>query len=280
MNFKNNSEYQYLDLIQTILDNGETKIGRNGSTKSIFGNQMKFSLRNNKIPLLTTKKMHWKSIVEELLFFIRGDTNSRILEEKGVKIWKFNARDDGDIGPMYGFQWRHFGAEYKGSHLSYKNEGIDQLQNCIDTIKNNPTSRRIVVSAWNPNDLDKSVLPPCHIMFQFHVNISKNELSLQFYQRSCDVGLGVPFNITSYSLLLYIVSHITGYKPGDLIYSMGDCHIYENHINGLREQLKNTPKEFPTIKMICNPKNVSEYTIEDFEIEGYDPHPRIKLDIS
>ena len=252
---RQSEEYQYLNLLKKIIFTGTKKNDRTGvGTLSLFGTRMKFSLRNNTIPLITTKRTFWRGIVEELLWFINGSTNSNLLSDKNIKIWDKNGsleflksrgitdRQQGDLGPVYGFQWRHFGAEYIDMHTDYTNQGIDQLANIIKTIKTNPTDRRIILSAWNPKAQSKMALPPCHILAQF--NISNGELNCQFYQRSADMGLGVPFNIASYALLTHLIAHCTGIKAGELIHIMGDTHVYTNHISGLLVQLERIPKKF------------------------------------
>lgn len=227
---------------------GKERIDRtNVGTLSIFGAQMRFDLRNDAFPLLTTKRVFWRGVVEELLWFIKGSTNAKELQEKNVHIWDANSsrefldqcgfmdRKEGDLGPVYGFQWRHFGADYKSCDESYVGQGVDQLNEVIKRIRTNPTDRRIIMSAWNVADLPKMVLPPCHCFVQFYV--ADDELSCQLYQRSADMGLGVPFNIASYSLLTYMIAHVTGLKPGDFIHTLGDAHVYKNHIEPLKEQV-------------------------------------------
>ncbi len=290
---KNSEEQQYLNLISFIKENGEHRLDRtstqSGGSLSIFGHQMRFNLFNS-FPLLTTKKVHWKSVVEELLWFIKGDTNANHLSEKGVKIWNSNSTrsyldsvglsyDEGDVGPIYGFQWRHFGAEYNGKEVDYTGKGVDQLMGCIKMIKETPMSRRIVMSAWNPCDLKKMALPPCHITCQFFVS-TNGKLSCSMYQRSCDVGLGVPFNIASYSLLTCIMAHSCGLECGEFIYFMGDVHIYMNHMEVLNEQIKREPRKFPKLKFLCEPKCITEYTINDFEIIDYNPYSLLKMEMA
>ena len=218
---------------------------------------------------------------------MRGSTNAKLLQEKNVRIWDGNGsreyldsigltdREEGDLGPVYGFQWRHFGAEYKDMHADYTGQGIDQLAEVIDKIKNNPNDRRIILTAWNPSALKEMALPPCHMMCQFYV--ANGELSCQMYQRSCDLGLGVPFNIASYSLLTCIIAHVCGLKPGDFVHTLGDAHVYSNHVEPLKEQLGRTPRPFPKIVIKRKVDNIEEFTIEDFEIQGYDPHPKITM---
>lgn len=283
-------EYQYLNLIKNILETGVKKDNRTDvQTINKFGAFMRFSLKKDIFPLLTTKKIFWKGVVEELLWFIKGDTNSNHLSEKGVKIWDkngsrefldscgFTNRKVGDLGPIYGFSWRHFGADYENMDSDYTGKGIDQLKECINLIKNDPDSRRIIMTAWNPKDLNKLVLPPCHLLCQFQV--CNGELNCLMTQRSCDVCLGVPFNIASYSLLTCIIAHSCNLKPGEFIHSMGDVHIYVNHIDAVKEQLKREPKNFPKLIFKCEPKDIDEYTFEDFEIVDYNPHPAIKMDM-
>lgn len=284
---KDHDEYQYLDLIQKILKNGTKKDDRTGTgTISLFGAQMRFSLRNT-FPLLTTKNVFWRGVAEELLWFVRGSTNSKELAEKKVHIWDANGskefldkqgltdREEGDLGPVYGFQWRHFGADYKNMHTDYSGQGVDQLKNVIHTIKTNPYDRRIIMSAWNPVDLPKMALPPCHSLVQFYV--ANGELSCQLYQRSGDMGLGVPFNIASYSLLTYMIAHVCDLKPGDFVHTLGDAHVYSNHVDALNEQLKREPKPFPTLHIKRQITNIEDFKYNDFELKGYKPHPKIKM---
>lgn len=238
------------------------------------------------IPVLTTKRVFWRAVAEELLWFISGSTDSKELEAKNIKIWHDNGtreflnqrgltdREEGDLGPIYGFQWRHFGAKYKTCHDNYTNQGIDQLANVIETLKTNPFDRRIIISAWNPMDLDKMVLPPCHCFTQFFVN-SKMELSCLLYQRSADMGLGVPFNIASYSLLTHMIAHITKLKPGEFIHTIGDTHVYVNHIEPLKEQLKREPREFPKLKILIERDNIDDFCFDDFQLLDYNPHSSI-----
>lgn len=229
-------------------------------------------------------------MIEELLWFIRGSTNAKELSQKGVKIWDgnssrdfldkhgFNDREEGDLGPIYGFQWRHFGAQYENMHTNYEGKGIDQLNEVIEKIKKNPDDRRIIMSAWNPIDIPKMALPPCHCFVQFYV--SDGELSCMLYQRSADMGLGVPFNIASYALLTHMIAHVTGLKAGEFIHTIGDCHIYSNHIVALEEQLKREPRSFPSIRIKNKKEKIEEFEINDFEIIGYNPYPIIKMDMA
>ncbi|HRN16209.1 MAG TPA: thymidylate synthase [Xylanibacter oryzae] len=256
---------QYLDLLNRILTEGEKKEDRTGTgTISIFGNQMRFNLDEG-FPLLTTKKLHLKSIIYELLWFLKGDTNVKYLQDNGVRIWNEWADEDGELGPIYGHQWR--------SWPDYKGGSIDQIQNVINQIKNNPDSRRMIVSAWNVADIDEMKLPPCHCLFQFYV--ADGRLSLQLYQRSADTFLGVPFNIASYSLLLMMMAQVTGLKVGDFIHTTGDTHIYLNHIEQVKLQLSREPRKLPTMKINPDVKNIFDFKYEDFELEDYNPWPHI-----
>lgn len=261
---------QYLDLLNRILTEGVKKGDRTGTgTISIFGNQMRFNLDEG-FPLLTTKKLHLKSIVYELLWFLRGDTNLKYLHEHKVSIWDEWADPDGELGHIYGYQWR--------SWPGYNGEFIDQISQVVYDIKNNPDSRRLIVSAWNVADLGNMNLPPCHVLFQFYV--AEGRLSLQLYQRSADTFLGVPFNIASYSLLLMMMAQVTGLKPGDFIYTTGDTHLYLNHIEQARLQLTRTPRPLPAMRLNPDVKNIFDFVYEDFTLENYDPWPHIKADIS
>jgi len=257
---------QYLDLLNHIMENGVSKEDRTGTgTRSVFGYQMRFNLAEG-FPLLTTKKLHLKSIIHELLWFLKGDTNVKYLQENGVRIWNEWADENGDLGHIYGYQWRSW-PDYNGGH-------IDQIKEVIETIKNNPDSRRIIVSAWNVADLPNMNLPPCHAFFQFYV--ANGRLSLQLYQRSADSFLGVPFNIASYALLLMMVAQVTGLEPGDFVHTLGDTHIYNNHFEQVKEQLSREPRRLP--RMVINPdvKDIFDFKFEDFTLEDYDPHPHIK----
>lgn len=257
---------QYLDLVKHVLANGVEKSDRTGTgTKSVFGYQMRFNLADG-FPLLTTKKVHLKSIIYELLWFLKGDTNVHYLQENGVRIWNEWADENGDLGHIYGYQWRSW-PDYEGGH-------IDQIAQAIDQIKNTPDSRRIIVSAWNVAEVPHMALPPCHSFFQFYV--ADGKLSLQLYQRSGDIFLGVPFNIASYALLLMMVAQVTGLEPGEYIHTLGDAHIYTNHFDQVHEQLTRTPRQLP--KMVISPdvKSIFDFKYEDFRLEGYDPYPAIK----
>ncbi|XP_026481154.1 thymidylate synthase [Ctenocephalides felis] len=284
-------EYQYLDHIKLIIEKGNKKSDRTGvGTMSIFGAQMRYSLRDNTFPLLTTKNVFWRAVVEELLWFIRGSTNSNELKDKKIHIWDGNSsreyldslgfthREVGDLGPVYGFQWRHFGAEYKTFKDDYTGQGVDQLQNILNLIRTNPDDRRIIMCAWNPKDLPIMALPPCHCLAQFYV--FDGELSCQLYQRSADMGLGVPFNIASYALLTYMIAHVTGLKPGDFVHTLGDSHVYLNHIEPLKVQLERTPRAFPKLYIERKVESLEDFKLEDFKIVGYDPHPKIAMQMA
>lgn len=256
---------QYLDLLRHVRDNGVLKADRTGTgTRSVFGYQMRFNLEDG-FPLLTTKKLHLKSIIYELLWFLRGDTNVHYLQEHGVRIWNEWADPDGSLGHIYGYQWRSW-PDYDGGH-------IDQIAQAVDTIKNNPDSRRIIVSAWNVADLDRMNLPPCHAFFQFYV--ANGRLSLQLYQRSADIFLGVPFNIASYALLLQMMAQVTGLQAGDFIHTLGDAHIYLNHLEQVRLQLSREPRPLPRMELNPAVKDLFAFQYEDFNLTGYDPHPHI-----
>lgn len=261
---------QYLDLLQRVLDEGIRKDDRTGTgTISIFGHQSRYPMSEG-FPLLTTKKLHVKSIIYELLWFLRGDTNIRYLHDHKVTIWDEWADANGDLGPIYGRQWR--------SWPDYKGGTIDQISQAVETIKNNPDSRRIVVSAWNVAELPEMHLAPCHALFQFYV--ADGKLSLQLYQRSADIFLGVPFNIASYALLLKMMAQVTGLQEGDFVHTLGDAHIYLNHMEQVKLQLTRDPRPLPTMKLNPDVKNIFDFTFEDFELIGYDPHPAIKGEVS
>jgi len=257
---------QYLDLLQRVIDEGVHKEDRTGTgTLSVFGHQMRIRMEDG-FPCLTTKKLHLKSIIYELLWFLRGDSNVRFLQDNGIRIWNEWADENGDLGPIYGYQWR--------SWPDYKGGSIDQITNAVDMIKNNPDSRRIIVSAWNVADLPNMKLPPCHILFQFYV--AEGKLSLQLYQRSADIFLGVPFNIASYALLLQMMAQVTGLKAGDFVYTLGDAHIYNNHLEQVKEQLSRQPKALPTMNINPEIKDIFGFSYKDFSLENYNPHPHIK----
>lgn len=261
---------QYLDLLNRILTEGAEKTDRTGTgTKSIFGNQMRFRLDDG-FPLLTTKKLHLKSIIYELLWFLKGDTNVKYLQEHNVRIWNEWADKNGELGPVYGHQWR--------SWPDYNTGTIDQIANVINLIKNHPDSRRMIVSAWNVAEVNQMALPPCHCLFQFYV--AEGRLSLQLYQRSADTFLGVPFNIASYALLLMMTAQVTGLQVGDFIHTTGDTHLYLNHQEQARLQLTRTPRPLPTMKINPDVKSLFDFRFEDFELENYNPWPHIKADVS
>ncbi|KND03432.1 thymidylate synthase [Spizellomyces punctatus DAOM BR117] len=301
-------EEQYLDLIRGILAYGEKRADRTGTgTLTLFAPpQLRFSLDGNSFPLLTTKRVPLRMIFEELMFFIRGQTDATILSKKGCKIWDGNSskkalkhlgfgdRRAGDLGPVYGFQWRHFGAEYTNAKEDYTGKGVDQLKEVIRLIKENPTDRRIVMSAWNPADLSKMVLPPCHMFCQFYVSTpppgEPATLSCQVYQRSCDMGLGVPFNIASYALLTILIAHVTQLEPGVLIHCMGDAHVYNDHVEALKAQLARKPRPFPKLYIWGNGststtvdemvKELEAFEWERLNLVGYEPHPKITMNMS
>lgn len=261
---------QYLDLLDRILTEGVKKADRTGTgTISVFGNQMRFHLEDG-FPLLTTKKLHLKSIIYELLWFLAGDTNIKYLKDHGVSIWDEWADENGELGPVYGHQWRAW-PDYEGGV-------IDQITNVIKMIKTSPDSRRMIVSAWNVAEIDKMALPPCHALYQFYV--ADGKLSLQLYQRSADTFLGVPFNIASYALLLLMMAQVTDFTPGDFVYTTGDTHLYLNHIDQAKLQLSREPRQLPTMKINPDVKDLFTFKYEDFSLEGYDPHPHIKAAVS
>ncbi|MDA5559854.1 thymidylate synthase [Exiguobacterium sp. MMG028] len=261
---------QYHDLCRHILENGVVKEDRTGTgTTSVFGYQMRFNLQEG-FPLITTKKLHTRSIIHELLWFISGETNIRYLQENGVRIWNEWADEKGNLGPVYGSQWRSFPRPDGSS--------VDQLAQVIEQIKTNPDSRRLIVSAWNPGQLDEMALPPCHLLFQFYV--ADGKLSCQLYQRSADTFLGVPFNIASYALLTHMVAHVTGLEVGDFVHTLGDAHIYHNHLEQVELQLSRDPRPLPQLKIVRDVSSIESFRFEDFEILGYDPHPHIKGEVS
>ena len=258
---------QYLDLLNDIMENGVDKMDRTGvGTRSVFGRQMRFDLSQG-FPLVTTKKVHLKSIIHELLWFIKGDTNVKYLQDNGVRIWNEWADENGDLGPVYGAQWRN-----------WNNEGIDQLQDVINRIKNTPNDRRMIVSAWNPSQIGQMKLPPCHMMFQFYV--ANGKLSCMLYQRSCDMFLGVPFNIASYALLTMMIAQVCDLKPGEFIHTLGDTHIYHNHFDQVRLQLSRTPLKLPIMKINPNVKDINDFKFEDFELVGYECYDAIKAQVA
>lgn len=266
----NKAMKQYQDLLRHILATGREKGDRTGTgTISTFGYQMRFDLREG-FPLLTTKKLHLKSIIYELLWFLKGDTNVQYLQEHGVRIWNEWAREDGDLGPIYGYQWRSW-PDYHGGH-------IDQIQQIIDQLRRDPDSRRMLVSAWNVAQLDQMALAPCHCLMQFYV--AEGRLSLQLYQRSADVFLGVPFNIASYALLLMMIAQVTGLEVGDFVHTFGDVHIYRDHLEQVELQLERTPKALPQMKLNPQIRQLEDFTYEDFELIGYEPYPHIAAQVS
>lgn len=258
---------QYLDLLQDILDNGVDKGDRTGTgTRSVFGRQMRFDLSKG-FPLVTTKKVHLKSIIYELLWFLKGDTNVHYLQEHGVRIWNEWADENGDLGPVYGSQWRN-----------WDGKGIDQIKDLIETLKKDSNSRRMIVTAWNPSEIPNMKLPPCHMMFQFYV--ADNKLSCMLYQRSCDMFLGVPFNIASYALLTMMIAHVCGFELGEFIHTLGDTHIYRNHFEQVKEQLSREPKPLPKMLIKRKVDSIDDFQYEDFELIDYDPWPAIKGQVS
>lgn len=285
----NNEEILYLKLMKNILDNGEKRNTRNGYTLSTFGNRLEFDI-SNQIPLLTTRKIFLRGIIEELLWFIKGDTNSKNLNKKGVKIWNGNSTreylysrglnhlNEGDCGPIYGHQWRHFGSKYTTCDEDYSNKGYDQIENCINLIKNEPTSRRIILNAWNPPDLDNMALPPCHVLYQWYVS-DNNELSCQFYQRSSDYFLANNFNIISATILTYMFAHVCNLKPKKVIMCIGDTHIYDSHISQCYEQLNRETLPFPKLIIKNKVNNINDFKYEDFELIGYKCHKSIKANM-
>ena len=284
------AESQYLNLVKRIISNGSLQKTRNGITYALIGETMKFPLDNGTLPLLTTKRMPWKSCLHELLWFIRGETDNKILLKNKVRIWSDNASrefldsrglhylKENDLGPIYGHQWRHFNAPYNGCEKNYEGEGIDQLANIIHSLKdkNEKYSRRLILSAWNPCQIHEMALPPCHTLIQFHVT-DEDSLSCSLYQRSGDIGLGIPFNIASYGFLTHLIAHHCNLKPKEFIHFIGNAHIYEEHIDGLSEQIKRDPSEPPKIIINKLKKNIEDYRIEDFDVLGYKANPPIKM---
>ena len=277
---------QYLDLLQLILERGKDREDRTGTgTRGIFGHQMRFDLREG-FPLLTTKKLHTKSIIHELLWFLRGETHVKPLQDAGVRIWNEWAtaeqtarfgRKEGDLGPVYGHQWRNFGAT-KRPDGTYEDDGVDQIKRLLRDIVENPNSRRLIVTGWNPKEADQVALPPCHTLFQFYVQ--DGELSCQLYQRSADVFLGVPFNIASYALLTMMIAHVTKLRPGDFVHTFGDAHLYKNHVEQAKLQLTRTPRPLPKLRIVTDTRDLFAFRYEDFIIESYDPHPHIPAEVS
>lgn len=284
----NIEEQQYLDIVKDILQTGHNRGDRTGTgVISKFGYTMRFDLSQGRFPLLTTKKVFFRGVAEELLWFLKGHTNAKLLRDCGVKIWDGNAsrayldliglkdREEDDLGPIYGFQWRHFGAKYKTMYDDYAGQGVDQIQNLIQQIRQNPEDRRLVLSAWNPTDIPSMALPPCHCLCQFYVQGGK--LSCQMYQRSCDMGLGVPFNIASYALLTCIMAHMCDLQPGEFIHVLGDAHVYMNHIDAIRQQIERPPRDFPTLSITATHKNFEQLQIGDFVINNYNPWEKITM---
>lgn len=281
-------EKQYLRLVKNIIKHGIKEVGRNGTTYTQIGAMMRFPLENREMPILTTKKMAWKSCLQELLWFIKGDTNNKTLQNQNVKIWDGNASRkfldsrnlfylaENDLGPVYGHQWRFFNAPYYNCNTNYTGKGVDQLQNIIDVLKSDDkTSRRLILSAWNPNQIDEMALPPCHILSQFHVT-NGDELSVSLYQRSGDVGLGIPFNIASYSFLTHIIATMCDLKPKEFIHHIGNAHIYDDHINPLEQQTLRTPLPFPILN-IDKLSDINEYEMKHFTLENYNHLEPIKM---
>tara|TARA_A100001015_G_C14940152_1_gene692194 strand:- start:18 stop:935 length:918 start_codon:yes stop_codon:yes gene_type:complete len=285
-------ENQYLNLIKDILDENQEFIGRNGKTLAVFGSAMHFSLENQTIPLLTTKKLAWKTCLRELLWFIKGDTSNKRLRSQNVNIWNQNGtrdfldsrglynNDEDDLGPIYGFQWRHFNAKYNNCDSDYKNQGIDQLQEIITQLKDKSmrNSRRLIMTAWNPCQINEMALPPCHILCQFNIT-DENKLSCSLYQRSGDVGLGVPFNIASYSFLTHLIAKHCDLEAYEFVYYLGNAHIYDDHIDGLKDQLTRNVNEFPKLNIKKLNEKIEDYCLEDFEIINYNYNDSIKLNM-
>lgn len=285
-------EFQYLNLINDIIEQGELIKGRNGITKCIFGSAMHFSLENNKIPILTTKKVAWKTCLKELLWFIKGSTSNTELQKQNVKIWNGNASrefldsrgltnlQENDLGPVYGHQWRFFNAPYNDCNSDYSEKGVDQLDNIIKMLKDpeQRTSRRMIISAWNPCQIDEMALPPCHILMQFNV-LDGNKLSCNLYQRSGDVGLGVPFNIASYSFLTHLLANHCGLIASEFNYFLGNTHIYDDHLDVLTKQTERLPHDFPSLKINSIRENINDYVVDDFIIENYNFHETIKMEM-
>jgi thymidylate synthase len=293
INGKQHDENQYLNLLRDIFEHGEMINGRNGNAKTIYGSSMHFSLQNGIIPLLTTKKVAWKTCLKELLWFISGSTSNDVLQEQKVNIWNANASKEflqsrglshyreNDLGPVYGHQWRHFNAPYTTCDDEYTGKGIDQLQYIINELKDKEGrhSRRLIMSAWNPCQLDEMALPPCHVLSQFHVSADGKRLSCSLYQRSGDVGLGVPFNIASYSFLTHLIAHHCDMEAHEFIYNLGNAHIYDDHLDALKTQLVRSTYDFPTLTITKKHNNIDDYNVDDFNIKGYQSHDTIKMDI-
>lgn len=283
-------EHQYLNLIRDIIEKGSDEKGRNGNVRVLIGASMRFSLKDNKIPFLTTKKLAWKTCLKELLWFMRGDTNNKLLKEENVHIWDDNGSRDfldsrglqhleeDDLGPVYGHQWRHFNAKYTTCHEEYDGKGVDQLMNVIEALKDpeRRTSRRLIVSAWNPCQLDEMALPPCHLLMQFNV-VNGNQLSCCLYQRSGDVGLGVPFNIASYSMMTRIIASMCGLEASEFVYFLSNAHIYDDHIESLKEQMEREPYEFPTFEIKKEISDIESISLDNFELRDYNFHSKISM---
>lgn len=287
------AEYQYLTLLGRTILTGNRVMDRTGvGTRALFGAQHRYSLKDGTFPLFTTKRTFFRGIVEELLWFLRGDTNGKHLLDKGIKIWEGNGtreyldsiglrdRAADDLGPIYGFQWRHFGAKYTTCDADYTDQGVDQLTTLIETIKTRPNDRRMILSAWNPAAHAEMALPPCHVMAQFYV--ADGYLSCMMTQRSCDMGLGVPFNVASYSLLTIMIAHVCGLKPGELIHSMGNVHVYENHVSALKSVVTRAPRPFPKLRIreSAQDKTIDQFAFDDFELSDYQPHPTVRLEMA
>ncbi|EPQ54964.1 thymidylate synthase [Gloeophyllum trabeum ATCC 11539] len=292
-------EEQYLNLIKSVIETGAPRPDRTGTgTYSLFAPPpLRFSLADSTFPLLTTKRTFLRGIVAELLWFIKGSTDSQLLSAQGVKIWDGNGSQDflakrglghrreGDLGPVYGFQWRHFGARYADCDADYSGQGVDQLAECIRKIKEDPTDRRIILSAWNPADIPLMALPPCHMLCQFYVHLpqtpeDKPKLSCLMYQRSADLGLGIPFNIASYALLTHMVAHVTHTEPHELVIQLGDAHVYKDHVDALKVQLEREPRPFPKLRWRREVQSIDDFVAEDVIVEGYDPYPSIAMKMS
>ena len=291
-NINGHDENQYLNLIDDILEENNEFIGRNGKTLAIYGSAMHFNLSDNTIPFLTTKKLAWKTCLKELLWFINGETSNKKLNDVNVHIWDANSsrefldsrgltdNSENDLGPIYGFQWRHFNAEYKNCDSNYENQGIDQLNYIIEQLKNKDTrnSRRLIMTAWNPCQLNEMALPPCHVLCQFNVS-GENKLSCSLYQRSGDVGLGVPFNIASYSFLTHLIAKHCGLEPHQFVYFLGNAHIYDDHLVPLSGQIERIPYNFPTVTIDTIHENINDYVVDDFTILDYKYHNQIKMEM-
>jgi len=294
--YTNTEEVSYLNLVKNIIKNGEHRDDRTGTgTFSLFGTSLRFSLKDYRVPVLTTKKVFWSGVVKELLWFISGSTDGSVLSKQGVRIWDkngsrefldnlgFKDREVGDLGPIYPFSWRHYGAKYIDCKTDYSGKGVDQLQRCINMIKTDPWSRRIIMTSWNPVDLDIMNLPPCHMTLQLYVSRSmsgEKELSGQVYQRSVDTALGLPFNISSYSLLIHMIAQCCDMKAKELVHVMGDTHMYSDHVSPISEQISRVPFEFPSVHMNSSIRNIDDFSLEDIVLDGYYCHPSVKMDMS